>query len=180
MPRWKKFSVGIVVVVAAILVFVAWYWARYSMAPAREFEVNRRDAPQAKVLIATQGSSFKDSIVAGVVGHLQPRPVYVKVIDVGGLTEVRETDWAAIVVIHTWQMRKPPPEVQKFISRVRDAGKVIVLTTSGRGTFRMEGIDAISSASEMIDVPRRVAEIDARVDALLDRNVSTSGSPTAR
>jgi len=56
MPRWKKFSVGIVAVVAAMLVFVAWYWARYSMAPAREFEVNRRDVPHAKVLIVSQGS----------------------------------------------------------------------------------------------------------------------------
>lgn len=102
MPRWKTFSVGMVFVVAAILVFVAWYWDHYSMAPAREFEVNRRDAPQAKVLIATQGSAFKDSIVAGIVTHLQPQPIYVKVIDVGGLKEVRETDWAAIVVIHTW------------------------------------------------------------------------------
>ncbi|HEY6923864.1 MAG TPA: hypothetical protein VI653_10375, partial [Steroidobacteraceae bacterium] len=115
-----------------------------------------------------------------VIAHLQPLPVYVRVIDVGGLKEVRESDWAAIVVIHTWQMRKPPLDVQKFISRVGDTPKVIVLTTSGRGTFKMEGIDAISSASEMIDVPRRVAEIDTRIGTLLDRNASMSGNPAAR
>jgi len=31
----------------------------------------------------------------------------------------------------------------------------------------MEGIDAVASASQMIDVPKRVAEIDARLDAIL-------------
>jgi hypothetical protein len=40
----------------------------------------------------------------------------------------------------------------------------------------MEGIDAISSASEMIDVPQRVAEINARVDSLLDRELADDRS----
>lgn len=52
--------------------------------------------------------------------------------------------------------------------------KVIVLSTSGGGTFKMEGIDAISSASEMIDVPQRVAELDTRLDALLGTRMGSS------
>jgi hypothetical protein len=176
MPRWKKFSVGFAITVAAIIVFVAWYWAHYSMEPAREFEVNRGDSPRAKVLIATQGSAFKDSIVAGVVVHLQPRPVYVKVIDVAELGAVEDADWDAIVVIHTWQMSEPPPDAQRFISRARNPHKVIVLSTSGGGALKMAGIDAISSASEMIDVPQRVAEIDARVDSLLDGELADDSS----
>jgi hypothetical protein len=177
MPRWKKFSVGVVVAMAAIFfVFVAWYCFHYSMEPAREFEVNRGDSPRAKVLIATQGSAFKDSIVAGVVVHLQPRPVYVKVIDVAGLGAVEDADWDAIVVIHTWQMREPQPDAQQFIARARNPHKVIVLSTSRSGTLKMDGIDAISSASETIDVPRRVAEIDARVDSLLDGELADDRS----
>lgn len=38
----------------------------------------------------------------------------------------------------------------------------------------MEGIDAISSASEMIDVPQRVAELDTRLDALLGTRMGSS------
>ena len=54
-----------------------WYLLDHSMHPARAFEVNSPAASQ-KVLIATQGSAFKDSIVAGVVAHLRERQVYIK------------------------------------------------------------------------------------------------------
>ena len=176
MARWKKLGIGIVAVAIPILVLVAVmsYWARHSMAPAREFEANSPAAAPAKVLIATQGSAFKDSIVAGVVAHLQPRSVYVKVIDVAGLPRVQEADWDAIVVIHTWELDEPQSDAQKFISRARDLRKVIILSTSGKGTFKMEDGDAISAASEMIDVPRRVAAIDARIDILLNKKSRVS------
>ena len=157
-----------------VLVAVMSYWTRHSMAQAREFEANPPAAALAKVLIATQGSAFKDSIVAGVVAHLQPLAVYVKVIDVAGLPRVQEAEWDAIVVIHTWELGKPQADAQKFISRAGDSRKVIVLSTSGEGIFKMEDADAISSASEMIDVPRRVAAIDARIDILLAKKVRVS------
>jgi len=169
MPRWKQILVGIAVVVAGLLAFMVGYWALHSMHPARGFEVNGQNTAHAKVLIATQGSAFKDSVVAGVVAHLKPLAVYVKVVDVSALSQVQETDWDAIVVIHTWEMNKPQPDAQRFVSRVQDPRKVVVLSTSGKGTFKLEGVDAMSSASEMIDVSKRVTEIDTRVDALLNK-----------
>lgn len=169
MPRWKQSLVGIAVVVAALLVFMVGYWTHYSMHPARGFEINSQNTAHAKVLIATQGSAFKDSVVAGVVAHLEPRAVYVKVVDVSALSQVQEADWDAIVVIHTWEMNKPQPDAHRFVSRVHDLRKIIVLSTSGKGTLKLDGVDAISSASEMIDVSQRVAEIDTRVDALLNK-----------
>jgi len=162
----KKILLGIALFATAIFGFMTWYEIHFSMGPAREFEVNRRAAGP-KVLIATQGSAFKDSIVAGVITHLKPREAYVRVIDVSRLSSVQESDWNAIVIIHTWQMRKPQPEAKRFVDRTQNLQKVIVLSTSGAGTFKMDGIDAISSASEMADVPERVAELDARLDALL-------------
>jgi len=169
MARWKNTLVVIAVAVVALLAFMVAYWSLHSMHPAREFEVNSRDTAHAKVLIATQGSAFKDSVVAGVVAHLKPRAVYVKVVDVSVLPQVHEMDWDAIVVIHTWEMDKPQPDARRFVSGVQDPRKVVVLSTSGKGTLKMDGVDAISAASEMIDVSKHVAEIDARLDALLDK-----------
>jgi hypothetical protein len=166
MAVWKKILLGIALFAAAIFGFMTWYAIHYSMGPAREFEINSR-AAGSKVLIATQGSAFKDSMVAGVITHLKPREVYVRVIDVSKLSTVQESDWNAIIIIHTWQMSKPQPEAKRFIDRTQNLQKVIVLSTSGAGTFKMDGIDAISSASEMADVPQRAAEIDTRIDALL-------------
>jgi hypothetical protein len=134
MPRWKQILVGVAVAVAAFLAFTVGYLVHHSMRPAREIEVNSRNTAHAKVLIATQGSDFKDSVVAGVVAHLKHRPVYVKVVDVSALAHVQETDWDAIVVIHTWEMGKPQADAQKFISRAQDPRKVFVLSTSGKGS----------------------------------------------
>jgi hypothetical protein len=166
MAVWKRILLGIAILGGAILGFMTWYAVHFSMGPAREFEVNSGSAGS-RVLIATQGSAFKDSIVTGVVAHLQPRQVYVRVIDVSKLATVQESDWNAIVVIHTWQMHEPQPDAKRFVNSARNLQKVIVLGTSGAGTFKMDGIDAISSASEMLDVPRRIGEIDMRIDALL-------------
>jgi uncharacterized protein (DUF849 family) len=92
------------------------------------------------------------------------------VIDVSALAGIQETSWDAIVVIHTWQMRKPPAAVKEFVDQARGRDRLLVLTTSGAGDFRMPGVDAISAASVMADVPARVAQIANRLDAILDAN----------
>ena len=154
-------------VVVLLLAFITWDTLRYSMEPANSFEVN---TPQSgpRVLIATQGSAFKDAVVAGVIDHLRTRSAYVKVVDVSALPNIKERDWNAIVVIHTLEMNRPPPEAQAFVDRMGGGNRAVVLSTSGGGDFKMQGIDAISSASKVSDVPMHVAQITARLDAILD------------
>lgn len=155
-----------VALIAASIAFAGWYRVRYSMDVARSYELNEAGAAQ-HVLIATQGSEFKDAVVTGVAAHLKTRGVYVKVIDVASLADVTEDEWNAIVLVHTWEMRKPPDAVKAFMGRVRDARRVVALTTSGAGDFRLEGVDAISSASVVADAPSRAAEIAGKVDEIL-------------
>jgi hypothetical protein len=174
MTTSRKVLVGVAIAFAATLGFMVWYRIHYSMVPAREFEVNS-SAAQEGVLIATQGSAFKDSIVSGVVAHLKTRKAYVKVIDVSALPSVHESEWNAIVVMHTTQIGKPQPDAQRFIAGAKNLRKVVVLSTSGAGTFKIEGIDAISAASQRLDVPKRVDEIDTRIDAILDADSSRHG-----
>lgn len=166
MKRWQKVLLGALTLAIVLAGSAAWYRQHFSMSPARAFEVNSPGAGP-KVLIATQGSAFKDAILAGIVAHLQPLPAYVKVIDVSALPGTNEAGWSAIVVIHTWEMRRPPPGVQRFLDRAADLHKVIVLGTSGAGTFKVEGVDAISTASVMTDAPARISQINSRLDRIL-------------
>src|SRR5688572_7440371 len=107
MSRWRLLLVVSMSLVIAALVFTIWYRQHYAMEVARSFEA--AGAPSGpRVLIATQGSDFKDALTAGLVAHLQRRSAFVKVIDVTALGGIQEADWNAIVVIHTWEMRKPP------------------------------------------------------------------------
>jgi len=166
--RWSKVLLAIATLVAASIAFAGWYRVHYSMSVARAFEVNDPHSAQ-RVLIATQGSTFKDSLVAEIVGQLKPRNVYLNVVDISALAAVNDGDWNAIVIVHTWEMRKPPADVQAFVERARNSGKLVALSTSGAGSFKIDGIDAISTASVIDDVPARAAEIVRRVDALLGR-----------
>jgi menaquinone-dependent protoporphyrinogen IX oxidase len=138
------------------------------MVPAESFSVN--DASSARrLLIATQGSAFKNAVVAGIVERLRQRPIFIRVIDVGALSDVDASDWDAVVVLHTIEYGDAPPAAQAFVDRLADTGKIAVLSTSGRGDFKIKGIDAISSASRMTDVPARVDELVQRIEGVLAR-----------
>jgi hypothetical protein len=165
---WRKVLLALVALFAATVAAAGWYWIHFSMSAARPFEVNDPGS-SARVLIATQGSEFKDAVVAGVVEHLETRAAFVKVVDVSALPGVDAGAWSAIVLIHTWEMRKPPEAVKAFADQARGSGKLVVLTTSGAGNFKLDGVDAISSASVVADAPSRAADIVLKLDAILDR-----------
>lgn len=165
--RWRNTLLVGAVVVLALVAFSTWYRLHYSMGVAQPFEVNDPHS-KPRVLIATQGSAFKDVVVSGVVDHLKTRSAYVKVVDVSMLSGVKEDDWDAIVVLHTWEMRKPQADAQAFVNRARNIRKVVVLSTSGAGDFKMAGVDVISSASTLADIPARVEAITEKIDAIVD------------
>lgn len=168
---WKKGLAGAGIVALGVVALLSWYRFHYSMDVAASYEINPASAAH-RVLIATQGSRFKDAIVSGVVDHLQQQNARVKVIDVSALRSVNEGQWDAVVILHTWEFGQPQADAKAFVERVKDKGKVVALSTSGQGTLKMDAVDAISSASIMAEVPSRAAEIMSRVDAILGREAS--------
>ncbi len=166
MKTWKKVLLASLLVPVVIVVLWVSYLGEHSMRTAKPYEVNTPSAKE-HVLIATQGSAFKDAVVDGVVDKLKARQAYVKVIDVSQLPSVRDSDWNAIVLLHTWEMSKPPESVRAFVDRAESRDKLVVLTTSGGGKEHMAGVDAITSASSKSDVPARVDEIVQRLDKVL-------------
>jgi hypothetical protein len=173
MVRWKKIGAWSFGLLLIILLCMVWYKQTYSMKVAEAFDVNN---PSSKdhILIATQGSEFKDSVVRQVVSTLKAKSVYIKVIDVSDLPGVKEADWTAIVILHTWENWKPQKDVKLFIEQINDKQRLIVLATSGQGNYRIEGIDAITSASKLTEVASKSEEITKRVERLL--NVSHEGN----
>jgi len=161
----------IALVVAAILLglpaSLIWYESLHSMRTAASFDVGTPSSPQ-HVLIATQGSLFKDALVKAIIQHLHSRPVYIKVIDVSALPTVKDTDWTAIVVIQSWENWKPEPHAQAFLERIQDRKRIIDVTTSGSGGAGIPGFDVISTASVVRDLPTPLAAVTRRVDALLE------------
>ncbi len=152
MKGFKKIRYIFLGVMAIFLLLLIWYQYQYSMDVVQPYEVNSPNLEK-KLLIATQGSDFKDSITNAAVNHYKPDSIYIKVIDVGGLPEIQPDGFSAILVVHTWENWKPPADVKSFIDRVKnDAGKIVVLTTSGEGSYKMDGMDALTGQSIIEDV----------------------------
>ena len=176
---WKKMGIGVAALLVAFFVFLTWYKFHYSMDVARSYEVNSPDLER-RVLVATQGSAFKDAVVSALIAHLKERQAYIKVVDVSALPGLDEGKWSAIVVIHTWENWKPQADAKAFLERAKDLNKVIVVTTSGRGDFKMDGVNAITSASVMANAPAIAEKIESRLDPLLATGANSVVSNSMR
>ena len=136
------------------------------------FEVNSPDAKH-KVLIASQGSRFKNMLVSGLVDRIKDTPTYIRVIDVTSLSVVNEGDWNAVVLIHTTQGSRMQPDAREYLGRAKELGKIILVTTSGSGKWRTEefDIDTLTSASRKAKVGLLINTITHRLEAILRKKM---------
>lgn len=147
------------IVAACCLALVAAAFLLYLIASyprtAESFEVNSPDEPT-RILVATQGSKFKNHLVAAVCSRLDERPVYVKVIDVGGLDGIDTTEWNKVLVINTAMVDRMSGPARRLVARDEDLNNVLLLVTSGGADFKPTdlAVDALSGASRREDIHR--------------------------
>ena len=135
-----------------LVLFAIWYKYEHSMDKAEEFQVNSPDYSE-KLIIATQGSDFKTAVTNNIINYFKQDSIFIKVIDVYSLSKINPKDYNAIVLIHTWENLKPPATVEVFINRTfAFQNKIIVFTTSDQGSYKMDGIDAITGESKLAQV----------------------------
>lgn len=167
MKKIKKVLFTFLSLTVVLFVFMMWYQNRYSMDIIEEFEVNS-PSENSKLLIATQGSEFKNTITTAIVDYYKTEPIYIKVLDISSLADVNPANYDALLIVHTWEMWKPPSTIQTFMDRtVDERNKMIVLTTSGEGNYKMEGIDAFTGESKLDKTPMYVGNIIKKLNPLL-------------
>ncbi|SHJ43563.1 hypothetical protein SAMN04487911_12120 [Arenibacter nanhaiticus] len=152
------------------LIFLMWYHNTYAMSEASEYDENSISL-DSKLLIATQGSEFKNRLTQEVVAYYKMKEVYIKVIDVSSLERINPINYDAILLLHTWEYWKPPTEVKLYIERQQELlDRMVILTTSGKGTSKMKEVDAITGESILEDIPYYVNTITKKLDSLLGGN----------
>ena len=167
MKRFKKILLIMLGFMVAFFLFLMWYQYNYSMDVVAPYTINTPTLEK-KVLIATQGSEFKNKVTGGIVDYFKADSVYIEVVDITSLPTINLEKYNALVIIHTWENWKPPITVQTFIEKYPEhKNKIVVLTTSGEGSYKMEGIDAITGESILADAPIFVDTIVARLNRLL-------------
>jgi hypothetical protein len=159
--------IGCIVIFMIIASGIFWLLKRQRVIDPLEFnspELTR------KVLIASQGSDFKGAVVESLTTLLKERPVYLRVIDVTTLADVDESEWNAVVIIHTTERGRLQPDVKGYLDRVENLGKVVLVTTSGSGEWRTADydIDVITSASRDSEIPSVLHSIASQLDAIFE------------
>ena len=168
MKRHKRIAMAILSGTVLLFLFMIWYKYTYSMDIAETYELNSPNLDD-RLLIATQGSKFKNAITLGIVNRYKYDSVFIKVIDISALAEINPNEFDALVVIHTWENWKPPVMVASFIERTLDKkDKIIVMTTSGEGSYKMENVDAITGESILKEAPIVVEKIIEKVKPLFE------------
>lgn len=153
-------------VLGIFIIFAFVYKAIYSMDKAEPFEVNNPEL-KTRLLIATQGSGFKNKLVAHLVDSIRQEPVYIEVRDIEVLGSVRLSEWQAILIIHTWEYSKPPKLIEEFAERSSNEENILFFTTSGSGGSSMDQLDAMSGASRQENMEEYVNSILSRLRPML-------------
>lgn len=155
-------------VIALLSAFSIWYMGTYSMGVVTGYEVNKPSATK-HLLIVTQQSAHKDAVTAGVVAGLADLPVSIKVIDLTTAAFYHvEEEVDACILLHTWELSRPPGMVDAFRDSLPAALPFFVISTSGGGDAFLDGeIDGISSASELEDADWEVRTTVAWAKAAL-------------
>ena len=165
--NWLIRVTKIFAIVLVVVILASWLYSQiFSMDKAEEFEVNDLDFNQ-HLLIATQGSKFKDSLLVGLVNHFKEKEVYIKVIDVHQLPPIEIKDWNAICLIHTWENQKPPKVVESFVDRVQEPSRIVTFATSTFGGFKIKEVDGFSGASRLSEVPSVTQILISKLEQLL-------------
>ncbi|MCP4689471.1 MAG: hypothetical protein GY859_15565 [Desulfobacterales bacterium] len=123
-----------------------------------------------RILIATQSSEFKETVISGVVHALERDPCYIKMIDVTKLAEESADRYDAIVIVNTCMAYRLNESALKFLDNVGDKEKIILLTTAAdeRKEYHPVEVDAITSASRMSKADEIAGAIVVKVRALLE------------
>ncbi|PKA84503.1 hypothetical protein ATE92_2695 [Ulvibacter sp. MAR_2010_11] len=130
-----------------LFAFAIWYKVAYSMEVA-EIKLVNSTSLHTKILVASQGSDFKEAVVINIINFYKKDSIHIKKIDVSQLQQVQAQNYSAIIILHTWEYGKPPRGVTQFITENEQLKhKMIVYATSGAGSNKIEGIDAMSGES---------------------------------
>lgn len=138
--------------------FSIWYTQKYGMDEVISYQINLPSAEK-KVLIATQKSIYKDTLVTYIIDKLRPTKAYINIIDISKLSYEETELYDNIIIIHTWEIWKAPQSVIKYIENHK-MNNTFVIGTSGSGDLQLPNIDGISSASIISEIPSQIEKFD--------------------
>lgn len=155
------------IIVLLLGAFSFWYKTTYAMEEIVGYTLNS-DGHSKKIAIATQGSPFKNAIVTNIVNHYKKDSVFINVDDISKLPTLSAHEYDVIIILHTWEYGNPPNVVSQFIEKnISAKEKLLILATSGQGTHKIDGVDALAGASIIENASDISDDIIEKIEKLL-------------
>ncbi|EAC2498452.1 hypothetical protein FZ030_02655 [Listeria monocytogenes] len=143
----KPLKISLIAVVIFAGVMLSYRFIK-SMDVTENAQINK-SATGDHVLLATQGSKFKDSVMDQVKKDMEGKNVHISIIDTTKLDKVKADDYDKVVLFTTVQSDDIPENVSTFMNDNKDKSIHIAVTAdSGRWDDKPKDIDAISEASK--------------------------------
>lgn len=147
----KPVKISLIIVGIAVVIFAGVmlsYRFLKSMDVTPNKEINE-SATGDHVLLATQGSDFKDSVIDQIEQDMANKNVHISIMDTTKLDKVSADDYDKLVLFTTVQSDDIPENVTTFMNDNKDRSIHIAVTAdSGRWDKQPKDIDAISEASK--------------------------------
>ena len=151
MKKWIKILIAIIVTpIVLLLIFIGFYLLTNLQGVIESYQVGDPNAKY-KILLASQGSEFKDQLLNDIVQQLESDTVFLSIVDCTSLEKEEILDWNAIVIIHTTQIHGMPKAAKNYLTKIPDLSKVVLVTTSGGcdEVVTEFDVDAVSTASRL-------------------------------
>src|SRR4030042_1230032 len=111
---FKIFVIVLILFIFLIFISLLSFKLFFSQGKIDTFEVNTPDLEK-QILIASQGSKFKNQLNQFLLDELKNKNIYIKVIDVSLLKNINPLDWESIVIINSIEAGKMEKNVRRFI-----------------------------------------------------------------
>jgi Tetratricopeptide repeat len=146
--RSKIFGTIAASILGLVLICFAIYLYLYYPRKAEPFEMSAAN-PTRSILIATQGSEFKNDLIKSLCDSLIQSSTHIKGIDIGDLATVDEREWDSILIINSLIININK-HASHFIAQSQTPEKILLLVTSGGADWQPKPelrVEAITSAS---------------------------------
>jgi menaquinone-dependent protoporphyrinogen IX oxidase len=140
-------------------------------------------AGEPAILIASDGSAFKQAVVAKIVDWARETKHPTEVVDLKGLKAEKAAEYRAVVILdRVWAWRLSG-STRKFLKALSEEqkGRVIVVSTANDTDWRLKekGLHAITSASKTDKVNSVAAFVTGRLQEILKGEAPPAAAPSA-
>jgi len=108
-------------------------------------------------------------LVKKLTERISKKNIYVKVVDVTNLPNLKNDSWSSIVFINTIEWYDLQKNVKAFINSINNNSIIIMFATSGDGNMKPKDskIDTITSASDINNVDEKLNIILSKLEQIL-------------